>query len=70
MQQQTPHTMEVTITETGEIKISEYGDMHGMGILNQAYAYHAVVIQALANGYNVVDQKAQGGTLWLQLAKR
>jgi len=39
-----------------------------MEILNQVrqkYAYHAVVAQARARGYNVVQQQAQGGALRL-----
>jgi len=57
-----------------EAIISEYdSDTRGMEILNQVrqrYAYHAVVAQARARGYNVVQQQAQGGALRLQLVKR
>jgi len=57
-----------------EAVISEYDSRtHGQKMLNQVrqrYAYHAVCQQARARGYNVVEQKAEGGAVRLQLVRR
>jgi len=57
-----------------EAIISQYdSETRGQEMLNQVrqrYAYHAVCQQARARGYNVVEQKAEGGAVRLQLVRR